>query len=203
MQVHLFDRLQREPIFPGFSKLRRFFLTQKNKGLPPLLFFYLLHLPQHEFMSIGFPPVENAQGKIGTHPLLPKILPAPAQSSTPPSIVPDPTTKVSSHGQITRKKAKDATSVGGSTAIARTLMFQGLYLFYRTPIKVSITTIKRKETNEVIGVVFLMLLSCFGPFEWTIWWWLEHYYLWTKLPNLSPSGTHRSVWSVMRWRQRG
>lgn len=36
----------------------------------------------------------------------------------------------------TRQKAKEATSVGGTTAIARTLMMQGLYLFYRTPIKV-------------------------------------------------------------------
>ncbi|KAL1930912.1 hypothetical protein VTP01DRAFT_10049 [Rhizomucor pusillus] len=35
----------------------------------------------------------------------------------------------------TRQKAKEATSVGGTTAIARTLMMQGLYLFYRTPIK--------------------------------------------------------------------
>ncbi|ORZ03121.1 mitochondrial carrier domain-containing protein [Syncephalastrum racemosum] len=37
--------------------------------------------------------------------------------------------------QDKRKKAKEVTSVGGSTAIARTLMMQGLYLFYRTPIK--------------------------------------------------------------------
>ncbi|KAI8079553.1 mitochondrial carrier domain-containing protein [Gilbertella persicaria] len=37
--------------------------------------------------------------------------------------------------QQKRKKAKEVTSVGGSTAIARTLMMQGLYLFYRTPIK--------------------------------------------------------------------
>ncbi|OBZ85763.1 Mitochondrial substrate carrier family protein S [Choanephora cucurbitarum] len=34
-----------------------------------------------------------------------------------------------------KKKAREATSVGGTTAIARTLMMQGLYLFYRTPIK--------------------------------------------------------------------
>ncbi|KAI8374460.1 mitochondrial carrier domain-containing protein [Radiomyces spectabilis] len=34
-----------------------------------------------------------------------------------------------------RKKAKDATSVGGSTAIARTIIMQSLYLFYRTPVK--------------------------------------------------------------------
>ncbi|CAO3632643.1 unnamed protein product [Cunninghamella blakesleeana] len=34
-----------------------------------------------------------------------------------------------------RSKAKEATSIGGTTAIARTLMLQGLYLFYRTPIK--------------------------------------------------------------------
>ncbi|SAM02601.1 hypothetical protein [Absidia glauca] len=91
-------------------------------------------------MSIASPSVENAQGKLGTHPVLSKVLPAPANSSTPPPpppppTVPYPTTKVSSHGHTTRKKAKDATSVGGSTAIARTLMFQGLYLFYRTPIK--------------------------------------------------------------------
>ena len=38
--------------------------------------------------------------------------------------------------QNKRKKAKEVTSVGGSTAIARTLMMQGLYLFYRTPVKV-------------------------------------------------------------------
>ncbi|KAI7855978.1 mitochondrial carrier domain-containing protein [Circinella umbellata] len=37
--------------------------------------------------------------------------------------------------QNKRKKAKEVTSVGGSTAIARTLMMQGLYLFYRTPVK--------------------------------------------------------------------
>lgn len=35
-----------------------------------------------------------------------------------------------------KKKAKEATSVGGTTAIARTLMMQSLYLFYRTPVKV-------------------------------------------------------------------
>ncbi|KAI7905615.1 mitochondrial carrier domain-containing protein [Cokeromyces recurvatus] len=34
-----------------------------------------------------------------------------------------------------RKKAKEVTSVGGTTAIARTLMMQSLYLFYRTPVK--------------------------------------------------------------------
>ncbi|CAO0796133.1 unnamed protein product [Mucor circinelloides] len=34
-----------------------------------------------------------------------------------------------------KKKAKEVTSVGGTTAIARTLMMQSLYLFYRTPIK--------------------------------------------------------------------
>ncbi|KAI9279816.1 mitochondrial carrier domain-containing protein [Sporodiniella umbellata] len=37
--------------------------------------------------------------------------------------------------QQKRKKAREATSIGGTTAIARTLMMQGLYLFYRTPIK--------------------------------------------------------------------
>ncbi|KAI9253817.1 mitochondrial carrier domain-containing protein [Phascolomyces articulosus] len=37
--------------------------------------------------------------------------------------------------QNKRQKAKEVTSVGGSTAIARTLMMQGLYLFYRTPVK--------------------------------------------------------------------
>ncbi|KAJ8661284.1 hypothetical protein O0I10_003034 [Lichtheimia ornata] len=37
--------------------------------------------------------------------------------------------------QSKRKKAKEVTSVGGSTAIARSLMMQGLYLFYRTPVK--------------------------------------------------------------------
>ncbi|CAO3635044.1 unnamed protein product [Cunninghamella echinulata] len=37
--------------------------------------------------------------------------------------------------QVNRSKAKEATSIGGTTAIARTLMLQGLYLFYRTPIK--------------------------------------------------------------------
>ncbi|KAI8979490.1 mitochondrial carrier domain-containing protein [Mycotypha africana] len=34
-----------------------------------------------------------------------------------------------------KQKAKEVTSVGGTTAIARTLMMQSLYLFYRTPIK--------------------------------------------------------------------
>lgn len=38
--------------------------------------------------------------------------------------------------QKKKKKAKEATSVGGTTAIARTLMMQSLYLFYRTPVKV-------------------------------------------------------------------
>lgn len=38
-----------------------------------------------------------------------------------------------------KKKAKEATSVGGTTAIARTLMMQSLYLFYRTPVKVCST----------------------------------------------------------------
>lgn len=35
-----------------------------------------------------------------------------------------------------KRKAKEVTSVGGTTAIARTLMMQSLYLFYRTPVKV-------------------------------------------------------------------
>ncbi|KAI7862729.1 mitochondrial carrier domain-containing protein [Spinellus fusiger] len=39
------------------------------------------------------------------------------------------------HIQSKRKLAKDATSVGGTTAIARTILMQGFYLFYRTPIK--------------------------------------------------------------------
>lgn len=38
--------------------------------------------------------------------------------------------------QQKKKKAKEVTSVGGTTAFARTLMMQSLYLFYRTPIKV-------------------------------------------------------------------
>lgn len=42
--------------------------------------------------------------------------------------------------QSKRKKAKEVTSVGGSTAIARSLMMQGLYLFYRTPVKVGRTS---------------------------------------------------------------
>ncbi|KAI8088450.1 mitochondrial carrier domain-containing protein [Thamnidium elegans] len=37
--------------------------------------------------------------------------------------------------QQKKKKAKEVTSVGGTTAFARTLMMQSLYLFYRTPIK--------------------------------------------------------------------
>lgn len=41
--------------------------------------------------------------------------------------------------QQKKKKAKEVTSVGGTTAIARTLMMQGLYLFYRTPVKVLIS----------------------------------------------------------------
>ncbi|ORX62409.1 mitochondrial carrier [Hesseltinella vesiculosa] len=57
-------------------------------------------------------------------------------SSVLPAVVPYPTPHgTASNVHIKRKKAKDATSVGGSTAIARTLMLQGLYLFYRTPIK--------------------------------------------------------------------
>ncbi|KAI8333068.1 mitochondrial carrier domain-containing protein [Chlamydoabsidia padenii] len=52
-----------------------------------------------------------------------------------PSVVPYPSPLNASNLHIKRKKAKDATSVGGSTAIARTLMLQSLYLFYRTPIK--------------------------------------------------------------------
>lgn len=35
-----------------------------------------------------------------------------------------------------KQKAKEITSVGSSTAFARTLIMQGLWLFYRTPIKV-------------------------------------------------------------------
>lgn len=41
--------------------------------------------------------------------------------------------------QQKKKKAKEVTSVGGTTAIARTLMMQSLYLFYRTPVKVLIS----------------------------------------------------------------
>ena len=40
--------------------------------------------------------------------------------------------------QQKRKKAREATSIGGSTAFARTLIMQSLYLFYRTPIKVRV-----------------------------------------------------------------
>ncbi|KAI8068075.1 mitochondrial carrier domain-containing protein [Gongronella butleri] len=57
-------------------------------------------------------------------------------SSHLPAVVPYPTPHGTANNlHIKRKKAKDATSVGGSTAIARTLMLQGLYLFYRTPVK--------------------------------------------------------------------
>ncbi|KAI8332586.1 mitochondrial carrier domain-containing protein [Chlamydoabsidia padenii] len=82
---------------------------------------------------------ERAQGKNGTHPLLSKLFYQQHLNTThpakPPSVVPYTTTGSSQHLVIGRKKAKDVTSVGGSTAIARTLMFQGLYLFYRTPVK--------------------------------------------------------------------
>ena len=53
--------------------------------------------------------------------------------------------------QNKRKKAKEVTSVGGSTAIARTLMMQGLYLFYRTPVKV------RKQFDILLLILQLIL----------------------------------------------
>ncbi|ORZ15830.1 mitochondrial carrier domain-containing protein [Absidia repens] len=56
-------------------------------------------------------------------------------SSTLPAFVPYPSPTNATNLHAKRKKAKDATSIGGSTAITRTLMLQGMYLFYRTPVK--------------------------------------------------------------------
>lgn len=59
------------------------------------------------------------------------------KSQNIPAFLRTPYTTVSSRSyQQKKKKAKEVTSVGGTTAIARTLMMQSLYLFYRTPIKV-------------------------------------------------------------------
>jgi hypothetical protein len=77
---------------------------------------------------------------IPTNPVLKKSTLFPIQYPSSPSNLssvvpyPSPPNGIATHSK--RKKAKDATSVGGSTAIARTLMLQGLVLFYRTPIKV-------------------------------------------------------------------
>lgn len=59
--------------------------------------------------------------------------------------------------QQKKKKAKEVTSVGGTTAIARTLMMQSLYLFYRTPIKVN----KRK----LIPFFNISLMTTFSYFD--------------------------------------
>jgi hypothetical protein len=59
------------------------------------------------------------------------------KSQNMPAFLQTPYMTVSSQSyQQKKKKAKEVTSVGGTTAIARTLMMQSLYLFYRTPIKV-------------------------------------------------------------------
>jgi uncharacterized membrane protein len=59
------------------------------------------------------------------------------KSQNIPAFLQTPYTTVSSQSyQQKKKKAKEVTSVGGTTAFARTLMMQSLYLFYRTPIKV-------------------------------------------------------------------
>lgn len=52
-----------------------------------------------------------------------------------------------------KKKAKEVTSVGGTTAIARTLMMQGLYLFYRTPVKV------KKKKNGIYAIFDITFVS--------------------------------------------
>lgn len=55
-----------------------------------------------------------------------------------PSFLHSPYKNITSYRSLQqkKKKAKEVTSVGGTTAIARTLMMQSLYLFYRTPVKV-------------------------------------------------------------------
>ena len=65
--------------------------------------------------------------------------------------------------QKKKKKAKEATSVGGTTAIARTLMMQGLYLFYRTPVKVNIRmqTIPPFFFSTFLLLLLLIVISTF------------------------------------------
>lgn len=46
--------------------------------------------------------------------------------------------------QQKKKKAKEVTSVGTTTAFSRTLVMQSLYLFYRTPIKVLLSILQRR-----------------------------------------------------------
>lgn len=72
------------------------------------------HLQQKRWNPIHF-----------TNQNIPAFLRTPYQTAAPPKTF-----------QQKKKKAKEVTSVGGTTAIARTLMMQGLYLFYRTPVKV-------------------------------------------------------------------
>ncbi|KAI8082863.1 mitochondrial carrier domain-containing protein [Halteromyces radiatus] len=85
------------------------------------------------------PTIINTQPLLSKASLFPIHYPHSATSflsaRSPAAIVPYPTPDGTTNLHIKRKKAKDATSVGGSTAIARTLMLQGLYLFYRTPVK--------------------------------------------------------------------
>lgn len=56
-----------------------------------------------------------------------------------------------------KQKAKEITSVGTSTAFARTIIMQSLWLFYRTPIKV----IKKITWNRKPYI--LLLLAGFFP----------------------------------------
>lgn len=66
--------------------------------------------------------------------------------------------------QQKRKKAREATSIGGSTAFARTLIMQSLYLFYRTPIKVRVKrcSYNNTYTGSLAVSTFTSGLSCYG-----------------------------------------
>ncbi|GAN10549.1 mitochondrial carrier protein [Mucor ambiguus] len=70
------------------------------------------HLQQKRWNPIHF-----------TNQNIPAFLRTPYQTAAPPKTF-----------EQKKKKAKEVTSVGGTTAIARTLMMQGLFLFYRTPL---------------------------------------------------------------------
>lgn len=81
--------------------------------------------------SVTEPVAEN-------HDIKKKWQPTQFTSRNIPSFLQSPYRNMISYRSLQqkKKKAKEVTSVGGTTAIARTLMMQSLYLFYRTPVKV-------------------------------------------------------------------
>jgi hypothetical protein len=160
----------------GVKKQLSFFISKKNKNTNKKKTFSSVLMAPSIAVPSSEPLAEVSAGKRPSwsyNPLLniknrmPQFIQAPYQSNI----------RHSSFKQK-KKKAKEVTSVGGTTAIARTLMMQSLYLFYRTPVKVlyffyALDTIKIVYKKKKI--------SFFDHCEWIILLWHVHYCQWMDL----------------------